>query len=245
MLYLTVIPILQDNYVWILRNSEKCCIIVDPGEFTPIFKVINKFKLIPKIILITHNHIDHVSGIQKLIQNFPKIKVYGPIDCIKYGVNNILIGGESINLLQNKCIVMHTPGHTLDHLSYYIKPYFFCGDTLFSGGCGKVNNNYYYMMFKSLKKISLLPESTLICCSHEYTKQNIKFAISVFPKEKELTEFYYLINKKKQLLISLPSTLKIEKKINIFLKLTLNQDIHLESYYFNLFIKLRKEKDNY
>ncbi|CAL4321314.1 Hydroxyacylglutathione hydrolase GloB [Buchnera aphidicola (Eriosoma grossulariae)] len=242
---LNIVSILNDNYVWILNQSDQSCVIIDPGDFLPVFKKIIQLNLKPKAILITHHHIDHVAGINELIFCFPKIKVYGPIESIKFGINNVLFGGEKIYLLDKIFHVIYTPGHTIGHLSYYINPYLFCGDTLFSGGCGNIYKKNYMMMFLSLKKFSILPNKTIICPAHEYTKKNLEFSKKLFPNEKNIIEYYNLINKIKYKKITLPSTIGLEKKINVFLHLSRIKNKKLEKKSYDNFILIRTIKNNY
>lgn len=218
---LLAVPILGNNYVWILIYKKNNCIVIDPGDYNPIIKIIKKFKLKPIAILITHNHEDHINGIKKLTKKFPKLKTYGPSNSEEFGVKNILYGGEKIYFFKNKIKVLSTPGHTLNHISYYTAPYLFCGDTLFSSGCGKVYSKNYESMFNSIKLISKLPDETFLCYSHEYTICNIKFLKSIFPNNKEIEKYYYIVKKFKNENIFLVYTLKIEKMINIFLKITI------------------------
>ncbi|ARC53368.1 hypothetical protein AOQ87_01710 [Candidatus Riesia pediculischaeffi] len=111
------------------------------------------------------------------------------------------------------------PGHTSGHLLYYEKPYLFCGDTLFSGGCGKIFEGTTQQMFRSILLIKSFPQNTLICCAHEYTVKNLKFAKLLLPNDNHIKR--YLDHSQKRVskfLPTVPSTLEVEKKINIFLR---------------------------
>ncbi|CAL4042662.1 Hydroxyacylglutathione hydrolase GloB [Buchnera aphidicola (Tetraneura ulmi)] len=234
------VPILIDNYVWIIVNSyNNKCIIIDPGYHLPIIKIIKKLNLIPKYILITHKHLDHVIGIKKIKEKFPEIITFGPKEAIKYGVDHIVYGGENILLLKKYFNVLSTPGHTRGHVSYYCENYLFCGDTIFSGGCGKIYKKNYISMFNSMRKIYLLPEETILCYSHEYTFCNLQFLSINFPKIKEIIKYYNLIKYLKRKNFSLISNLKQEKKINLFLKFSSKYE------FLNNFIQLRKKKDKF
>lgn len=212
---------LTDNYVWIIINNlNNDCIIIDPGEYLPIIKKIDILKLNPKAIFLTHHHLDHTSGVKNLLYKYPKISIYGPSETRKYKITHVVNDKFIIhNMLNSKFFVISTPGHTKKHVSYYCPPYLFCGDTLFSGGCGNVENEMMIKMYCSLKKISRLPDNTLIYCSHEYTKSNLKFFKKIFQKEKFILNYYKILSTYKKRQSTLPSILSIEKKINPFLQL--------------------------
>lgn len=248
---LTSISILNDNYVWILYDSNSFCIIIDPGVAENVIKKIEKKRWKPIAILLTHNHTDHVGGVKEIIKKYPDIIVFGPEETKKNNVNKIVKKGDKIKLLENEINVFFTPGHTLGHVSYYLKPYFFCGDTLFSGGCGRVFENRFVDMYQSINLIKFLPKKTILCCSHEYTLSNLIFSMSILPFDKKIKNYYKkikkIISKNKK---SLPVYLKTERKINIFLRTDeeiIKKSMGLEKYKSDLevFILLRKRKDNF
>jgi len=154
-------------------------------------------------------------------------------------------------LLKSEIHVFLTPGHTLGHVSYYLKPYIFCGDTLFSGGCGRVFKNKFFDMYQSINFIKSLPKKTILCCSHEYTLSNLNFAMSILPFDKKIKKYYKKIKKHiSQNKTSLPVSLETEKKINIFLRTnekTIKKAMGLkkDTSSFEVFILLRKEKDDF
>ncbi|XBC40457.1 MAG: hydroxyacylglutathione hydrolase [Buchnera aphidicola (Nurudea ibofushi)] len=247
------IPILNDNYVWIMINHKNFCIIVDPGgNDALILNSIKKLNIHPVAILVTHFHSDHVMGIKKLIKMYPKLFVYGPKEAKKFGVNKICKNNTFIKILNYKFQVIFTPGHTEGHISYYKNPYLFCGDTLFSGGCGKIADGMLLKAYNSLNKLKRLPNETLIYCTHEYTLQNLKFSKSIFKNNAILSKLYKkTYNMRLENKCSLPSTLKIEKKINPFLNLNtlevknytkIHKDLMFGS---NILYKLRKMKEEY
>ncbi|XBC44583.1 MAG: hydroxyacylglutathione hydrolase [Buchnera aphidicola (Schlechtendalia peitan)] len=246
------IPILKDNYVWIIINSNNFCIIIDPGDYIPVLHAIKKLNIYPVAILVTHHHLDHVGGIQKLLNIYPNLSVYGPKDTKIFGTNRTCKNNCYIKILHYTFKILFTPGHTTEHISYYKKPHLFCGDTLFSGGCGKIQKGMILNMYNSLKKIKRLPEDTLIYCSHEYTFHNLKFSKSIFKNNQTVLKLY---KKVKNILLknkcSLPSKLEIEKKINPFLNLDnveirnytkINKDLMFD---LNILAILRKMKDKY
>ncbi len=184
---LTSIPAFQDNYIWVLSEDDGRCLIVDPGEAAPVLKALEENHWQPVAILLTHHHNDHVGGVEELSQKFPNIVVYGPAETQHKGATKIVEEGDRLQLLGQEFSVFHTPGHTLGHICYFSEPYLFCGDTMFSGGCGRLFEGTADQMFASFCKINALPDDTLICCAHEYTSGNIKFALSLLPEDPDLT----------------------------------------------------------
>lgn len=216
---LNSIPAFEDNYIWVLNNDEGRCLIVDPGEAAPVLKAIAENQWQPEAILLTHHHSDHVGGVKELVQKFPQVVVYGPAETQDKGATKVVEDGDSALILGHEFSVFATPGHTLGHICYYSKPYLFCGDTLFSGGCGRLFEGTPTQMYQSLKKINALPDDTLVCCAHEYTLANMKFALSILPHDPSINDYYRKVNElrvKKQ--ITLPVILKNERKNNIFLR---------------------------
>ncbi|QCI19814.1 MAG: hydroxyacylglutathione hydrolase [Buchnera aphidicola (Brevicoryne brassicae)] len=246
---LKIIPILTDNYVWILYDKKNFCIIIDPGLSKPILKEIKKHKWFPVAILLTHNHIDHTGGVKNIIKHYPNITVFGPFETRDSNVNKIVNDGDKLFILNKEFFVFFTPGHTLGHVTYYSKPYLFCGDTVFSGGCGRVYNKKYLDMYNSIQKILSFPNETVLCCSHEYTLSNLDFSMSILPEDKDIKNFY---KKTKKIIeikkTSLPSYILLEKKINLFLRTdeySLREAMRLDRNCNSLevFIKLRVKKD--
>ncbi|NIY48253.1 hydroxyacylglutathione hydrolase [Cedecea colo] len=216
---LNSIPAFQDNYIWVLTDDEGKCIIVDPGEAAPVLKAIAENQWHPEAILLTHHHHDHVGGVKELVKNFPGLVVYGPAETQDKGTNRVVNEGDKINILKYEFSVIATPGHTLGHISYFNFPYLFCGDTMFSGGCGRLFEGTPEQMYQSFQKINALPDDTLICCAHEYTLSNIKFSLSILPQDEDLTGYYRKVKElraKNQ--STLPTSLQTERKINIFLR---------------------------
>lgn len=248
---LTSIPALQDNYIWILSETNGRCLIVDPADATPVLTAIKENHWQPEAILLTHHHHDHVGGVPQLREKFPHIKVYGPAETRDKGATHIVRDGDQLTLLERTFSVLATPGHTSGHVVFYSAPWLFCGDTLFSGGCGRLFEGSAEQMYHSLEKIDALPEDTLICCAHEYTLDNMKFALSILPDDACLISYYHHVNQlraKKQ--STLPVTLKNERRINIFLriidKLTKKPKNETDlQHSIQQFTCLRSKKDNF
>ncbi|OAT25202.1 hydroxyacylglutathione hydrolase [Proteus myxofaciens] len=246
------IPALSDNYIWLLSNENRECVIIDPSEAEPVIEALNQHSLTPIAILLTHHHLDHVGGVSELVKTYPSIAVFGPQETQSKGATHIIHDQEKIIVGDFHFSVMGTPGHTLGHVSYYCEPYLFCGDTLFSGGCGRLFEGTAQQMFSSLQKINALPDDTLICCAHEYTLSNMEFAHHIMPKNTLITDYLSQVKEmRSHLQPTIPTTLKNEKNINLFLK---SDDIDLQSILditnntyapIKTFTKIRELKDNF
>ncbi|WP_343153917.1 hydroxyacylglutathione hydrolase [Buchnera aphidicola (Mindarus keteleerifoliae)] len=245
------IKILKDNYVWVIVNNQKLVIIVDPGESKFLILYLRKRNYIPVSVFLTHKHEDHIEGVFFLLKNFPKLKIYGPREIKMFKTIIYVDEKKRIDLLGIKWKILHTPGHTKEHVSYYSYPFLFCGDVLFSGGCGRVYKNFYEEQFTSIQKILSLPNEIFIYPSHEYTKKNLEFSSSLLKEDKNIINYLNKIkNFKKKIFCSLPTKLKLEKKINIFLRtkekmLKTSIGLSKNSNDIDCFIKLRILRNSY
>jgi hydroxyacylglutathione hydrolase len=214
------IPAFSDNYIWALKHNNKLA-VVDPGDAAAVKEVLISQNLDLEAILITHWHPDHTGGVIELSKE-KSIPVYGPKGGHIEGITIELNESDKIELFDEFYEILETPGHTLDHISYFSKqeiPVLFCGDTLFSGGCGRLFEGTPEQMFSSLNKLSLLPDNTMVFCTHEYTLSNLNFAIEVEPKNSNLLNYYNEVRKKRENdIITIPSNMKLEKDINPFLR---------------------------
>ncbi|WP_277965805.1 hydroxyacylglutathione hydrolase [Pantoea trifolii] len=249
---LTSIPALQDNYIWTLTDDDNNCLIVDPGEAQPVLDKIRANHWQPVAILLTHHHHDHVGGVDELLQHYPDLAVFGPQETADKGAKRIVAEGDEFTLLGLTFHVIATPGHTLGHISYFSSPYLFCGDTMFSGGCGRLFEGTAEQMFKSFQKLNQLPADTLVCCAHEYTLSNMKFAAAILPHDpKILARYQQIKDLRAENRISLPTKLALEREINLFLR---TQDADLQqalginvssSALWQTFADLREKKDRF
>lgn len=224
-LQLHAIPAFNDNYIWLLHNGQEA-VVVDPGDAAPVLQVLADQQLKLVAILVTHHHHDHVGGIQSLLATFPKAEVYGPAHESIPHRSQPLTESSTVVLpaLSLSLRVLEVPGHTAGHIAYFgfsdqNEAFLFCGDTLFSGGCGRLFEGTAEQMLASLQKLCALPPETLVCCAHEYTLANLTWALEVEPDNLQLQTYF---NEVKQLRsagqASLPSTLAREQKINPFLR---------------------------
>ena len=220
MLSVKPIKAYQDNYIWLVSTNEGS-IVVDPGESKKILNLIDNNEINLKGVLITHHHFDHTNGLSDLL-NKKGLEVYGPNNNVD-GINYIVKNNDKFTVIGIDFEVIEIPGHTLDHIAFYSfndgEPILFCGDTLFSGGCGRVFEGTFDQMFIALKKISKYPKETKIFCGHEYTLSNLKFALAVDENNEDLIKEYDNI---KNIVDSgnpsLPTILEKELKINPFLR---------------------------
>lgn len=259
MLTLHPIPAFTDNYIWCLHDNQSAY-VVDPGQADPVLDYLRDRSLNLKGILITHHHWDHVSGIEALLEAYPDIPVWGPANETIPGRTESLGEGDLLALDWGiKLRVFEVPGHTLGHIAYYgtdtpIGSLLFCGDTLFSSGCGRLFEGTPEQMHHSLQKLASLPGDTKVCCTHEYTTSNLTFAQAVEPYNKDIQERVSAVsNLRGQNLPSLPSTVSLELKVNPFLRVT--ESTVLESLKekcgrrpaneVESFAKLREWKDNF
>ena len=171
------IPAYTDNYIWVLQSGNDISVI-DPGEAQPVLEVLNNQNLNLVDILLTHHHFDHVGGTTEL-KKIMSGSVYGPEGNIE-GVDITVAEDDRIRTLDYQFKILTTPGHTLDHISYvdYENKMVFCGDTLFSAGCGRIFEGTFEQMYQSIQKINGLDEDTYIYCAHEYTQSNLEFVRS-------------------------------------------------------------------
>jgi hydroxyacylglutathione hydrolase len=173
--------------------------------------------------------------VEAVLEEYPGIPVYGPVET-KHLADHIVKDGDTFTLLNETFKVMKTAGHSYEHISYLTEGALFCGDALFSGGCGRVFTGDYEAQYEALKKFRQLDEETLVYAGHEYTQTNLKFAQSVHPDNQiikdELKEVEELREQDKP---TLPSTIEKEIAINLFLKAETLED----------FISLRKARDNF
>ncbi|ANI84410.1 hydroxyacylglutathione hydrolase [Kosakonia oryzae] len=249
---LNSIPAFQDNYIWVLNNDNGRCLIVDPGEAAPVLQALEEKQWQPEAIFLTHHHNDHVGGVKELRQRYPDVVVYGPSETQDKGATHIVADGQVISVLGHEFSIFATPGHTLGHICFFSFPYLFCGDTLFSGGCGRLFEGTATQMYQSFCKINALPDETVICCAHEYTLGNMKFAISILPEDPALNEYYREVKElraKNQK--TLPVILKNERRINLFLRTkdidlieVINKETNLQ-HPEERFAWLRAKKDNF
>ena len=239
MIDVQMIPILEDNYAYLLRSPCGVTAIVDPGEADPIIKILEEQNLKLDYILNTHHHWDHVNGNPKLKKTYD-CKIVGPAKEAERirDVDIKLDDGDVFELGSEQAQIIETPGHTLGAICYYFAQsnLVFTGDTVFSAGCGRLFEGTAEQMFNSFQKIKSLPDETLIYCGHEYAKGDTGFGLLMDRKnediKKRIEEIKILRAENKP---TVPTTLALEKKINVFMKAKSVDE----------FATLRTKKDNF
>lgn len=213
------LPAFHDNYIWCLQREGQA-LVVDPGDPDVVIAWLTQQGLQLSTILVTHHHPDHTAGLPTLLQRYQP-RIYGPDEGIK-DVEHLLSGGEELDLGPfGQARVMAVPGHTRAHIAYHLPAdeLLFCGDTLFSAGCGRLFEGTPAQMYQSLQSIAALPDQTQICCTHEYTEANLRFALAAEPGNtasiERRNEVEALRARQKP---SLPVRLERERTYNPFLR---------------------------
>lgn len=221
MLDVTAVPALRDNYVWLLHGREpERVAIVDPGEAAPVRETLRKRSLKPSCILVTHRHWDHVNGIGELVAEWD-LPVYGPADEPVPERTRGLGDGDVLELdeLGLRFRILAVPGHTLGHIAFHGHGVLLSGDTLFSGGCGRVFEGSPEQMLESLHRLRDLPEETRVLCGHEYTLKNLEFCAAVEPDNPAIEARRQWARERREAgEPTLPSSLAEERRINVFLR---------------------------
>lgn len=227
----STIPAFSDNYIWAIHAEElhqRKCALVDPGDARVCIDFIEQNKLQLATILITHHHRDHTGGVQLLL-NYANDKgwsvtVYGPDGENIANIDHYVKQGDVVELsyLDQSFSIIEVPGHTRGHIAYYNeadKGTLFCGDTLFSGGCGRLFEGTAEQMLHSLNKLKQLPETTLVYCAHEYTQANLNFARTIEPENSQLIEYELKVqNLRNSDIATVPTSIATESQINPFLR---------------------------
>lgn len=216
------LPAFSDNYIWMLHDGRHA-LVIDPGEAAPVLAALERQALQLQSILITHHHADHVGGVPAL-RAATSAQVFGPLgETLPEPVTRVQ-GGDRVEALGGPWQVIDVPGHTAGHVAYYsagalAQPLVFCGDTLFSGGCGRLFEGTPAQMQQSLDALAALPDATQVCCAHEYTLSNLRFALAVEPNNAELLHYMDRCQAlRAQGLPTLPSSMGLERSINPFLR---------------------------
>ena len=181
-MHVVPLPALADNYIWLLHDDAGQAIVVDPGEAAPVEAALAARSLRLRAILLTHHHGDHIAGAAAL-RDRHGATVYAPHDARIDAADQRVGNGDVVALEQPQARfdVLEVPGHTRSHIAYAGEGLLFCGDTLFSLGCGRLFEGTPAQMFASLQRLAALPGDLMVCCGHEYTEANGRFARQVDP----------------------------------------------------------------
>lgn len=219
---LVALPAFTDNYIWMLHDGRQA-VVVDPGDASPVLAALQQHQLALAAILVTHHHADHVGGVNEL-RSVLKGPVLGPLDPRIPQPYSPLKDLDSFELLGHRWMTYHVPGHTREHVAYACEsttPWLFCGDTLFSAGCGRLFEGTPDQMWSSLNRLMELAPHTQVCCAHEYTLSNLRFAAAVEPDNLHIAAHAQRCAELRDRgQPTLPSTLAQEFKINPFLRCT-------------------------
>ncbi len=217
------LPAFRDNYIWLMHNGRHA-LVVDPGDAQPVIDTLEREGLQLAAVLITHHHADHVGGLRALLAREP-VPVFGPSKENIDGVDHPLVGGDTVHVapLNLSFDVLDIPAHTAGHIAFVTPKgsprVLFCGDTLFSAGCGRLFEGSPSQLASSLAKLAALPDDTRVYCTHEYTLSNLAFARAaepVNPARDAYAERCARLRAANQ--PTLPSTIGLEKAINPFLR---------------------------
>ena len=222
MLEVSPVRAFSDNYLWLIRapRERRAAVVVDPGDPQPVEAALATAGLALRAILVTHHHPDHVGGVQALVARHGA-QVFGPARETLPCEFRPLDDGDSVSLadLGLDFRVMAVPGHTLGHVAYHGHGALFCGDTLFSAGCGRLFEGTAAQMLDSLDRIAALPDDTRVYCAHEYTLSNLRFAAAVEPGNADVLDTLEAVRElRARDGITLPTTLGRERRINPFLR---------------------------
>lgn len=219
------LPAFVDNYIWMLHDGQHAW-VVDPGDAQAVVQALQREGVQLQGILVTHHHPDHTAGIN-FLRDTTGAQVFGPSHEPMPEPLQRVSGGDRIGVMGLDFQVLDVPGHTAGHIAYFCDrpfnrhPLLFCGDTLFSGGCGRLFEGTPAQMQHSLAQLAALPDATLVCCAHEYTLNNLQFARAVESDNADLIDYITQAqNLRAQNLPTLPSSIGLERRINPFLRWT-------------------------
>lgn len=212
----------SDNYIWLIESpkAQGRLVAVDPGEAAPVIAELQRRASSLAAILLTHHHPDHIGGVPELLRH-GAVPVIGPDDTRIAHRTRTVKDGERCEMpdLGLAFEILQVPGHTLSHIAFWGHGALFCGDTLFSAGCGRMFEGTPTQMNASLNKLRDLPPDTRVYCGHEYTAANLRFALTVDPSNDAAIAYQGSVDRvRAEGRPSLPSTLGLETRVNPFLR---------------------------
>ena len=240
------VAVLNDNIVWVWVRGDQA-VVIDPAVAAPIIDWLNRRGLQLVAVLQTHHHSDHIGGTPELLQRWPSADVVAAADDqerIPFQTLSVRDDDE-IELLGKPIKVLDVRAHTRAHIAYWLPqgacPTFatgvvFCGDTLFSGGCGRLFEGTPADMHRALQRLGSLPSDTLVCCAHEYTEGNLRWAAQQRPDDALITNRLKEVQTKRRSgRLTLPSSMAEEWRSNLFLRATSPEQLG----------RLRQHKDHW
>jgi hydroxyacylglutathione hydrolase len=232
----SLIPVLNDNYVFVLHGEAPGpAAVVDPAVAPPVIAWLEQRGLELAAILHTHHHSDHIGGTPQLLRRWPQAAVIASgADRERIPFQTMAVaGGEQLTLLGRRVEVLAVPGHTHHHIAFYLPPLagqpaggggggggeLFCGDTLFAGGCGRLLEGTPEQMWASLQQLAALPADTRVWCAHEYTEANLRWAAAQEPADAAIAERLAAVTQARAAGQStIPSTIALERATNLFVR---------------------------
>ena len=255
MLTVEPIPLLNDNYAWLITCADSLsCAVVDPSEGQSVEDVLRRKGLQLKTILITHHHWDHIGGVEHLIKACMLYSViasdYDAAHGRVFGITHPVGNGAVLTALGTEFRVLSVPGHTLGAVAYYfpVQKLVFTGDTLFTAGCGRLFEGTPSQMYESLRLLCDLPPETLLYCGHEYTEKNLRFATTIEPDSIAISaRLEEVVQLREKNLPTVPVPLYVELETNPFLRVDQAPVLRRMglSDPVECFAKIRKSRDSF
>jgi hydroxyacylglutathione hydrolase len=236
---IVAVPVLTDNYVWLIHNAEIGeTAVVDPSVADPVLEATAARGWRLTQILNTHWHPDHTGGNQG-IQAATGAPIIAPAEAERVSkVDHILREGDRVTVAGREAIVWDIPAHTNGHIAYYFEGegMIFVGDTMFAMGCGRLFEGTAEQMFRNLRRIAALPQDVRIYCGHEYTLANARFAAHAEPGNDAIADRLAAVNALRDSgKITLPTTVAQERATNPFVRAPNVEE----------FARLRRDKDSF
>ena len=242
---LHALPALQDNVIWVWVRGEEAA-VVDPAESDPVQKWLTQRGLRLSTVLQTHHHQDHIGGTPALLRHWPEAAVVAAeADRDRIPFQTVSVSdGDIVTVLDQSVLVMDVAAHTSAHVAFFVsgttspdlEPMLFCGDTLFSAGCGRLFEGTAADMHRALQRLALLPDETKVCCAHEYTEANLHWAAEQRPCDHAIAERRREVSRlRARGGMSLPSSIALERRINLFLQASTSAELD----------RLRRHKDQW
>lgn len=235
----TYVKAFNDNYIWVWESAGRA-VVVDPGEAVNVVAYLKAEELALEAILLTHKHDDHIGGVEDMLAEYPGTPIYGPSEVASLTTTQVA-DGDTFDLLGQTVKVMKTAGHTEEHVSFLTsESWLFCGDALFSAGCGRVFTGDYAAAYEGLQKLRTLDDAVTVFAGHEYTATNLRFALSLDRLSNGVEDLLHKTLREVEALTakgeaSLPTTIDRERGINFFMMADSLDE----------FIQMRQKRDNF
>ena len=232
---LHALPVLQDNVIWLWVRGRNAA-VVDPAVAAPVQDWLEKHQLQLQTVLQTHHHADHIGGTPELLERWPEATVVAAgADRERIPFQTVSVGdGDRITVLDQPVDVLDVAAHTRAHIAFYVpvdpaeeqRPMLFCGDTLFAGGCGRLFEGSPAQMHRAMQRLATLPETTQVCCAHEYTEANLAWSVEQRPEDQAIAERYRTVQAMRSRgELTLPSSIGLERRTTLFMRAETAEDL--------------------